>query len=120
MASACTPALQLKRVNTNKVERLCRNSARPAISEQLLSLTPSGKVRYELNTPFRNGTTHVIFGPLDFPARLAALVPKPRVNLNRFQEVFAPISKHRAAITPSGRGKGSKNKQAVVRGWYII
>ncbi|MEZ5517131.1 MAG: transposase [Gammaproteobacteria bacterium] len=96
-----------------KVERLCRYISRPAISEQRLSLTPTGKVRYELKTPFRNGTTHVIFEPLDFIARLAALVPKPRVNLTRFHGVFAPNSKHRAAITPSGRGKGSKSKQAV-------
>ena len=79
-----------------------------AISEQRLSLTPAGKVRYELKTPFRNGTTHVIFEPLDFIARLAALVPKPRVNLTRFHGVFAPNSQHRAAITPSGRGKGGK------------
>ncbi len=91
-----------------KVERLCRYIARPAVSEQRLSLTPTGKVRYELKTPFRNGTTHVIFEPLDFIARQAALVPKPRVNLTRFHGVFAPNSKHRALITPAGRGKGSK------------
>jgi len=34
-----------------------------------------------LKTPYRNGTTHIILEPLDFVARLAALVPKPRVNL---------------------------------------
>lgn len=95
----------------DKIERLCRYIARPAISEQRLSLTPAGKVRYQLKTPFRNGTTHVIFEPLDFIARLAALVPKPRVNLTRFHGVFAPNSKHRAAVTPSGRGKGSKKNQ---------
>jgi hypothetical protein len=33
----------------------------------------------------------VIFEPLDFIARLAALVPKPRVNLTRFHGVFAPL-----------------------------
>ena len=48
-----------------------------------LSLTPNGNVRYQLKTPYRDGTTHVIFEPLDFIARLAALVPKPRVNLTR-------------------------------------
>jgi hypothetical protein len=78
---------------------------------QRLSLTPTGKVRYQLKTPFRNGSTHVIFEPLDFIAKLAALVPKPRVSLTRFHGVFAPNSKHRAAITPSGLGKGRKNKQ---------
>jgi hypothetical protein len=41
-------------------------------------------IRYQLKTPYRDGTTHVIFEPLDFIARLAALVPKPRVNLTRF------------------------------------
>ena len=51
---------------------------------------------------------HVIFEPLDFLARLAALVPKPRVNLTRFHGVFAPNSKHRIQVTPSKRGKGRK------------
>ena len=90
------------------LERLCRYITRPAVSEKRLSLTAHGKVRYELKTPYRDGTTHVIFEPLDFIARLAALVPKPRVNLTRFHGVFAPNSQHRAAITPAGRGKGRK------------
>ena len=52
----------------------------------------------------------MIFEPLDFIARLAALVPKPRVNLTRFHGVFAPNSKHRALVTPAKRGKGNKSK----------
>jgi hypothetical protein len=52
-------------------------------------MTRNGQLRYELKTPWRNGTTHVIFEPLDFVARLVALVPKPRVNLTRFHGVFA-------------------------------
>jgi hypothetical protein len=52
----------------------------------------------------------VIFEPLDFIARLAALVPKPRVNLTRFHGVFAPNSKHRAWVTPAKRGKGNNTK----------
>ncbi|WP_445009202.1 transposase, partial [Pseudomonas pseudonitroreducens] len=62
-----------------KLERLCRYISRPAVSEKRLSLTRGGNVRYQLKTPYRDGTTHVIFEPLDFIARLAALVPKPRV-----------------------------------------
>jgi hypothetical protein len=50
-------------------------------------------VRYQLKTPYRDGTTgdrciQAIFEPLDFIARLAALVLKPRVNLTRFLGVF--------------------------------
>jgi len=67
----------------DKLERLCRYITRPAISEKRLSLTNQGKVRYELKTPYRDGTTHVIFEPVDCIAKLAALVPKPRVNLTR-------------------------------------
>lgn len=46
--------------------------------------------------------------PVDFIARLAALVPRPRVNLTRYHGVFAPNSKYRALITPAKRGKGNK------------
>jgi uncharacterized membrane protein len=67
-------------------------------------------VRYELKTPWRNGTTHVIFEPLDFIARLVALVPKPRVNLTRFHGIFAPNSKYRALVTPAKRGRGKTVK----------
>jgi hypothetical protein len=78
-------------------------------------LTSNGNIRYQLKTPYReslprersecfgHGTTHVIFEPLDFIARLAALVPKPRVNLTRFHGVFAPNSKHRALVTKAAR-----------------
>ena len=69
----------------------------------------------------------MIFEPVDFTApahpcargisaslhviaKLAALVPKPRVNLTRFHGVFAPNSKHRALVTPAKRGKGGKPK----------
>ncbi len=91
----------------DKLERLCRYITRPAIAERRLSLTHQGKVRYELKTPYRDGTTHVIFEPVDFIAKLAALVPRPRVNLTRFHGVFAPNSKHRVWVTPARRGKGS-------------
>jgi|GEM_PF-2666102 len=52
------------------------------VNVQRLSLTPTGKVSYELKTPFSNGTTHVIFEPLDFsensndqPSPLNAMPP---------------------------------------------
>jgi hypothetical protein len=62
-------------------------------------------VPYQLKTPYKNGTTHVVFEALDVLARLAALVPRPRVNLTRYHGVFAPNSAHRALVTRAGRGK---------------
>ena len=40
----------------------------------------------------------MIFEPLDFISKLAALVPVPGANLTRFHGVFAPNSKYRAQI----------------------
>jgi hypothetical protein len=91
-----------------KLERLCRYITRPAVSTKRLSMTRNGRIRYELKTPWRNGTTHVIFEPLDFIAKLVSLVPKPRVNLTRFHGVFAPNSKYRAKVTLARRGKRKK------------
>ena len=55
--------------------------------------------------PWKNGTTHVEFEPMEFIAKLAALVPSPRAHLTRFHGVVAPNAKLRAQLTPSGRGK---------------
>ena len=74
----------------DKLERLCRYIARPAVSEKRLSLTSTGNVRYELKTPYTERTTHVFFSPIDFISKLAALVPPPRLNLTRFYGLFAP------------------------------
>jgi hypothetical protein len=77
-----------------KRERLFRYISRPAVATPRLSLSSTGKVVYTLKTPYRDGTTQVAFEgaaicPVDFIARLAALVPKPRVNLTRYHGVLA-------------------------------
>jgi putative transposase len=91
-----------------KLVRLSRYISRQPVSEKRLSLTPNGNVRYHLKAPYEDGTTHVIFEPLGFIARLAALVPKPRMNLTRYHGLFAPNSQHRALVTPAKRDKGAK------------
>ena len=75
-------------------------------------MTWGGRVRYELKTSRRDGTTHVIFEPSDSIARLGSLVPKPRVNLTRFHDVFAPNSKYHSAVTQAKQGKYKKYHSA--------
>jgi hypothetical protein len=91
----------------DKRERLCRYIAKPAVAVPRLSLSSTGKVVYTLKTPYRDGTTQVAFDPVDFIARLAALVPKPRVNLTRYHGVLAPNHRWRGLVTPAKRGKGA-------------
>jgi len=93
-----------------KLERLCRYIARPAVVTERVSLTRQGDISVALKTPYRDGTTHVVFQPLHFIARLAALVPRPRVNLTRFHGLFAPNNSYRAQITPAGRGRQGKGE----------
>ena len=64
-----------------KLERLCRYISRSAVSEKRLSLKPGGNVHYQLKTPYRDGTTHVILEPLDFIARLTDLIPRQVVGM---------------------------------------
>ena len=56
-----------------KLERLCRYVCRGPIALERLSVDGDGLVVYALKHPFADGTTHVLFEPLDFIARLAAL-----------------------------------------------
>jgi len=95
-----------------KLERLCRYVSRPAVAEERLALTERGEVHVQLKTAYRDGTTHVLLEPLDFLARLAALVPPPRAHLTRYHGVFAAASAWRAAITPAGRGRGARPRPA--------
>jgi hypothetical protein len=102
----------VKAYERSKLEHLCRYISRPAVSEQRLALTESGNIRYGLKKPYRNGTTHFVFDPLDFISKLAALVPVPRVNLTRYHGIFAPHHAHRAEIVNTTDVKKQLNTQA--------
>jgi hypothetical protein len=102
----------------SKLERLCRYITRPPIATKRLSLDRRGRVVYQYKRPFRDGSTHVVLEPLDFIARLAALVPRPRLNLTRFHGVFAPHCKHRARIVPHRpRGKVDNDQPTAPMSW---
>jgi hypothetical protein len=102
--------VSVKAYQRDKLEHLCRYISRPPVSKHRLSLTQEGNIRYELKTPYRNGTTAMVFEPLDFISKLAALIPSPRVNLTRFHGVFAPHSNYRAGIINQPRDNKSLEK----------
>jgi len=54
----------------------------------------------QLRTPWDDGTTHVAFAPSAFLARLAVLIPRPRVNLLLYYGVLAPRASWRTEIVP--------------------
>jgi hypothetical protein len=82
------------------LERLCRDIARPPLKVERLSPVPDGKVVYALRRHWRDGTSAIEFAPLDFIARLAALVPRPRAHVLTYHGVLAPAAKGRDCIVP--------------------
>lgn len=48
----------------DKLERLCRNIARSAVSEKRLSLTAQGKMYYEQKTPYSRSNGVAVFALL--------------------------------------------------------
>ncbi len=83
-------------------------SQRPVISKYQVRVTPAKRGSGHKQTPRRDGTTQVAFDPVDFIARLAALVPQPRINLTRYHGVLAPNHRWRVGVTPAKRGKALK------------
>ena len=81
-----------------RLEKLVRYCARPPLSNERLSMRADGRVLLELKTPWSDGTTHLAYEPLDFLAKLAALVPRPHKNLVLYHGVLAARSRWRARV----------------------
>jgi Putative transposase len=88
------------------LERLCRYGLRPSFALERLSLLDDGRVRYRLKRPWPRpgGVTELVLDPVDFLARLTALIPAPRVNMCRYHGVFAPASPLRGLVVPRQAG----------------
>ncbi len=88
----------IRPTDPNGLERLCRYVARPPIASRRLRLLEGDRVAIDLRRPWRDGTTTVVLDPLDFIARLAALVPPPRTNAIRYHGALAPNARLRGRI----------------------
>jgi len=98
-----------------RLEKLVRYCARPPLANDRLSLQPDGRVRLELKTPWSDGTTHLAYDPLDFLAKLAALIPRPRKNLVLYHGVLASRSRWRARVVMYGREAQSGGDSAPMK-----
>ena len=83
-----------------KIEHLIRYVARPAIALERLNWTHDGNLIYKLKRTFTDGTTHVLFSPMELLEKLVSLVPRPNVHLVRYHGVLAPHAKVRSKVIP--------------------
>jgi putative transposase len=92
----------------NRLEHLCRYVLRPPLAQERLELTGDGKVLLRLRRAWHDGTRAIRFEPTEFLEKLAAMIPKPRINLLVYHGVFAPHASRRPeavrrAQEPRGR-----------------
>jgi hypothetical protein len=85
----------------DRLERMCRYALRPAVGQERLRVSPEGQVVLDLRRRWADGTTPLVFDPVEFLERLAALVPRPRINLVLYYGVLAPRAAWRDAVVPS-------------------
>ncbi|MFT7461961.1 MAG: hypothetical protein ACI9EF_000295 [Pseudohongiellaceae bacterium] len=74
--------------------------APPAIATERLRELPDGRISYKLRPPWLDGTTAVVFEPLTFIEKLAALVPPSRAQQMTDHGVLASVSALRSRIVP--------------------
>jgi hypothetical protein len=89
-----------------RLERLCRYAARPPVATERLFRLDDGRLLYRLKRRWRDGTTHVVFEPIELVEKLAALVPAPRFHLVRYHGILGPCASERDRVLP-GRSEPS-------------
>jgi len=96
----------------SRLERLCRYLVRPPISDARLALSDDGRIALALKTPYGDGTTHFVYDPMTFLARLAALVPPPHAHLVVYHGVLASAASVRRDIVPHVQSADSAEDEA--------
>ena len=101
-------ATAVKSDERDRLEKLFRYLARPAIAEDGISILPNGDIKLKLKTPWRDGSEFLLFTPTEFLEKLVALVPLPKFHLTRYYGVFSPASPHRKNL-PDRPSQNVKN-----------
>ncbi len=74
---------------------------RPPFAQE--RLRSDGRVALKLKTAWRDGTRELVFEPLEFLERLAAMTPRPEINLLICHGVLAPRARWRERVVAYGR-----------------
>jgi putative transposase len=85
-----------------RLEQLCRYLLRPAVAQDRLRRLDDGRVVLTLKSPWADGTRHLLFEPLTLLEKLAALIPRPRINLVLYHGVLGSHCGWRARVVAYG------------------
>ena len=71
--------------------------ARPSVMVKDLSYE-NNEIKLKLKNPWKDGTDHLLFSPIEFIERLCALIPRSYKNLIVYSGFMAPNSKIRKKV----------------------
>jgi hypothetical protein len=91
-------AVAVRAGSRGRLERLCRYLLRPPLAPERLERDDEGQVRLRLKTPWNDGTTHLLFDPIELLEKLAAIIPRPHINLVLYHGVLAARAKWRPRV----------------------
>jgi hypothetical protein len=96
-------------------ERLCRYGARPALALDRLLRLRDGRIAYRVKYARRGRAKCRLMTPTECLARLAALVPPPRLPLVRYHGVLGPNSPWRKDVVPAPPARPSARPRGASR-----
>jgi hypothetical protein len=85
----------IKAHERERLEKLVRYMARPAISDERVIIEGPESIRIKLKSAWADGTHSLLFTPSEFLERLVALIPAPKFHTTRYHGVLASRSPHR-------------------------
>ena len=80
----------------------------PPFAQDCLRLRSDGRVALELKTAWHDGTRELVFEPLEFFERLAAMTPRPETNLLICHGVLAPRARWRRRMVAYACGAAGR------------
>jgi len=90
-----------------RLERLCQYLCRPPLGQGRLHRLRDGRIAVALQRPWADGTTHLVFTPIELLQRLVPLVPRPRINLLLYHGVLAPNAPWRPEVVARAEPEAS-------------
>ncbi|HEY7654036.1 MAG TPA: transposase, partial [Methylomirabilota bacterium] len=95
------------------LEQLCRYLLRPPLAQDRVQRRADGRLLVTLKTAWRDGTSYLLFEPIEFMEKLAAIIPRPAVNLVLYHGVLAPHARWRSHVVRYGRPAADPNTPEV-------
>ena len=85
----------IKAHERERLEKLVRYMAGPAISDERVIIEGPQSIRVKLKSRWTDGTESLLFTPSEFLERLVALIPATKFHTTRYYGVLASRSPHR-------------------------